>query len=261
MTDAPRPIIQLLFPMGGLGSRFAETGISTPKPLIEIDGTPMICKAVSSFARLFDTADIRTIFVVRKEHIDEHDLINKIKATGVPNPQFVTLDRNTGGAVETCMEAAPLVLPDHPIVVMDCDLYFQSVAYEQQLLNLEKEGKAGLLLYFDSSNKRYSYAKLEEGTNTVLRTAEKNPISRNALIGAYGFGTGKVFVAAGKELLEHPLNPETGFKEYYLSLLFNIVLREQPGAVVAVPVDEFHSFGTPEELELYRAGKKSYMTE
>ena len=247
--------IQILFPMGGLGSRFSNVGIETPKPLIEVDGVPMILKAVSSFARLPQDR-LQLLFVVRAEHNAQYDLQNKITAV-CPNAKFQVLDHNTKGAVETCMMADPLIDRTKPIVVMDCDLYFQSKAYEEALVAMAEEGLAGLLLYFKSKAPRYSFAELD-AEHRVVRTAEKIPISENALIGAYGFGSGEIFLNAGKKLLERNISAE--MKEYYLSLLYNILLSDGL-TVKAVPMDEYHSFGTPEELELYRAGKRSYVVE
>ena len=91
-----RPTIQLLMPMGGLGTRFADTGVMTPKPLIPLtidNGEVMVLKAVSSFEDLFPPAvssdnddkhassssaptpiAVRVIFVVRQEHEDKFGL-------------------------------------------------------------------------------------------------------------------------------------------------------------------------------------------
>eukprot|EP00672_Neobodo_designis_P013722 CAMPEP_0174856054 /NCGR_PEP_ID=MMETSP1114-20130205/34965_1 /TAXON_ID=312471 /ORGANISM="Neobodo designis, Strain CCAP 1951/1" /LENGTH=258 /DNA_ID=CAMNT_0016090829 /DNA_START=43 /DNA_END=819 /DNA_ORIENTATION=+ len=253
------PIVQLLFPMGGLGTRFADQGIKTPKPLIEVDGMPMIMKAIKSFERLEGRVDLRPIFIVRTEHEKEFGLKTKLAAV-VPKAKFAMLDRNTAGAVETCLVAESEIDPNFPIIVMDCDLCFKSQAYEAQLETMAKEGVDGLLLYFESKNNRYSYCELNEDGKTVKRTAEKQVISSCALIGAYGFGTGKAFVEAAKRLVARALDPASGFKEYYVSLLFNFVL-EAGGKVVAVPMDEFHSFGTPEELECYNKGERSYRIE
>jgi dTDP-glucose pyrophosphorylase len=263
MSTAPLTI-QLLFPMGGLGTRFSNIGIATPKPLIHVDGVPMITKAVSSFRHLAGKgATIRNIFVVRAEHVAQFDMVNLLKGAGFADAEYVIMNENTGGAAETCLLAKAAILPDMPLVVMDCDLYFQSAAYDAQILRLQEDGVAGLLLYFKSRNARYSYAKLADapaGSNVVVQTAEKDPISDHALIGAYGFGSGAVFVRAAEQLLAMPLNPATGMKEYYLSLLYNFILADG-GKVVAVPKDEYSSFGTPEELELYKQGKPSHMEE
>jgi dTDP-glucose pyrophosphorylase len=253
---SPLPTVQLLFPMGGLGTRFADVGAATPKPLIEVDGMPMIAKALSSFDGLRQRADIRPIFVVRTEHQEEFGLATQLSNI-VPNAHFTFLTRNTAGAVETCMEAADAILDEHPVVVMDCDLWFRSGEYDARLASMEREGLAGLVLYFKSTNPRYSYAELAEDGLTVVRTAEKVPISNNALIGAYGFGSGAIFKEAALDLLERNLDPSIGFKEYFVSLLFNFVLA-RGGHVVAVQQEEYHSFGTPEELARYRRGEQSH---
>ena len=258
-TSGDLPIVQLLFPMGGLGTRFADTGIKTPKPLIEVDGVPMILKAIKSFERLEGRVDLRPIFIVREEHEKEFGLKTKLAAV-VPKAKFAMLDRNTAGAVETCLVAESEIDVNFPIIVMDCDLCFKSSAYEAPLETMTKDGVDGLLLFFESKNNRYSYCELNEDGRTVKRTAEKQVISNCALIGAYGFGTGKAFLEAGKRLVARALDPASGFKEYYVSLLFNFVL-EAGGKVVAAPMDEFHSFGTPEELECYKKGERSYRLE
>ena len=46
------------------------------------------------------------------------------------------LDHDTRGAVESCLIARALIDPNLPIVVMDCDLHFQSKAYDEALAQL-----------------------------------------------------------------------------------------------------------------------------
>lgn len=270
--------------MGGLGTRFQQVGITTPKPLIEVDGVPMILKAVGSFANVEKHSDValRHIFIIRKEHNEQFDLSNRLRAV-LPSAVFVELDHNTGGAAETCLAAAGVIDADAPIVVMDCDLCFTSAGYESALLDIAAAGPAGpvsgLLLYFASRAPRYSYALLAsdpslfapanaDGSlkprdgpgNRVVRTAEKVPISDHALIGAYGFASGELMLDASRRLVQRALDAAAGMKEYYLSLLYNILLADGR-TVIAVPMDTYGSFGTPEELALYNSGQRSYMTE
>lgn len=275
--------VQLLFPMGGLGTRFAQIGIETPKPLIEIEGKPMIFKAVSSFDVLMQRPNvhIRLVFIVRQEHQEKYELRTKLEAVFASfAPErlscvFVMMHQDTRGAAETCLLAKDALLPDAPVVIMDCDLYFRSEAYEALLLQMaavaeeaSANGKAGtapdalsgLLVHFNSKSPRYSYALVDEATGLVVKTAEKNPISNCSLIGAYGFGSGRLFVSCAEELLQSPIDPEKGIKEYFISLVFNFVLARGL-KVKAVPRDDYASFGTPDEMALFLAGKPSYATE
>ena len=259
MAESRNVKLQVLFPMGGLGSRFSKIGIETPKPLIPLEkdgGLPMVMKAIQSFSRL-SPENLQLLFVVRKEHNEKHQLQEKILAVNA-TAKFEVLDHDTRGAVETCLVAESIVDPELPLVVMDCDLFFHSSAYEETILSMQEKGLSGLLLYFQSKANRYSYAQIDSETQLVTKTAEKVPISPNALIGAYGFGSGAIFLKAGRTLMEKTISGE--MKEYYLSLLYNILL-ESNLKVKAVPMDEYHSFGTPDEMALYNKGERSYVLE
>ena len=55
--------------MAGLGKRFVDDGYNVPKPLIEIDGLPMVVQA----AITLPPAD-KWIFICREEHIREYGI-------------------------------------------------------------------------------------------------------------------------------------------------------------------------------------------
>ena len=46
--------IQLIIPMAGIGKRFKDAGYTDPKPLININGTPMIKHIVDLFEGIED---------------------------------------------------------------------------------------------------------------------------------------------------------------------------------------------------------------
>ncbi|CUG89252.1 nucleotidyl transferase, putative [Bodo saltans] len=273
-SSSASAVVQLLFPMGGLGTRFSNIGITTPKPLIHVDGKAMIFKAVSSFDGLVQRGEgrirVRLIFIVRQEHEDQFLLRTKLAEVFAEQANvevvFVMMLSDTRGAAETCLLAKDVLIPEAPVVIMDCDTYFRSAKYEDVLMKMaleqqgDKNGIAGLLVHFRSRALRYSYALVNEETGYVVRTAEKDPISDMSLIGAYAFGSGKLFVDAAEQLVASPIDPEKGVKEYYISLVFNFLL-DAGRKVVAVERDDYASFGTPEELALYNEGKQSWVTE
>ena len=237
--------IQVLLPMGGLGTRFSNAGYEIPKPLIEVDGVPMYRKAMSSFDSL--NKQIEFFAVVRQEHEDLYGLGSALEQAGVKS-KFIM--ENTRGAAETALYATSLLQLDQPLVVVDCDLYFRS----PQLMNeLEKEELpfVGALTYFQSKDPRYSYAELDNFGN-VTRTAEKDPISTNALIGCYTFRSAEVFKNAAQKLISNGLG--SGIKEFYMSLIFNYII-DQGDSVRGYP-GSFDSFGTPEELDGYLLRQK-----
>lgn len=234
-------------PMAGEGSRFARAGWTTPKPLIELRGVPLFQRAIGSVA--IEGVNMKYSFIVRQEHIDKQHIDRLIKAK-LSEAQVFSVMKTTRGAVETCLVAESAIDDDDAVVVMDCDLEFRSMRYNdlvrRALLVTADEADGGALVSFESDNPRYSYAEVD-ADGRVLRTAEKDPISSHALCGAYFFGSGKDFKRIAHRLL---IDGTHGKAEFYVSLLYNYLLSE--GKVVRLaPMEEYYSYGTPEELAYY----------
>ena len=241
-----RPL-HIIMPMAGEGSRFAKAGWTTPKPLIELRGVPLFRRAISSVA--IDGVEMKYSFIVRQEHIDRQHIDELIKAVE-PAARVFSVLQTTRGAVETCLVAESAIDDDDAVVVMDCDLEFHSCRYNELVFTAlslpADEADGGALVSFESDNPRYSYAQVDE-QGRVTRTAEKEPISNHALCGAYFFGSGKDFKRIAHQLLEDGTH---GKAEFYVSLLYNYLLAEGKTVRLA-PMEEYYSYGTPEELLRY----------
>lgn len=239
--------LHLVLPMAGLGSRFQTEKYHLPKPLITVDGQPMFLKAISSFQNI-DCPKEYT-FIIRQEHVEKFK-INQVILRYLPQSNIIiTSDPPIGAAVD-CLRAKPHVDKLQSLVFLDCDLYFQSKCYSQTItdcLNHDpNDDIAGAILYFQSSDNRYSYAKIEN--NLVTQTAEKQVISNHAIVGSYFFNSSvKIFDTISSSVSQQL---STGTKEYYLSPLYNKYV-DQKLLIKACPVDQYFSFGTPEELRLY----------
>lgn len=239
--------LHIIMPMAGEGSRFAKAGWTTPKPLIELRGVPLFQRAIGSVA--LPGVEMKYSFVVRQEHIDNQHIDRMIQDI-LPEARIFSVLKTTRGAVETCLVAEAAIDDDDAVVVMDCDLEFRSVGYNQlvsKALSLPAdEADGGALVSFESDNPRYSYALVDDD-GRVLRTAEKEPISNHALCGAYFFGSGKDFKRIAHQLLDDGTH---GKAEFYVSLLYNYLLAE--GKIVRLAtMEEYYSYGTPEELKNY----------
>lgn len=235
--------LHILIPAGGLGSRFTNAGWDVPKPLIPVDGMPMFLKALSSFDPLPCRKAITLI--IRAELDEKYAFRSHIKQL-LPDANVVIIPSLTRGSVETCLAAAHLIEPDDGLVVLDCDLWFNSPAYMtliSETLSGERKIDGGLLT-FENDSDRYSYV-LSSGTHAV-RTAEKKVISNTAIAGAYYFSTGQIFLNYARRVLQSPPDPE-----YYTSHIFNLVLSDG-GLIDVAPVESYASFGTPEELARYQ---------
>lgn len=241
-----RPL-HIIMPMAGEGSRFKDAGWTTPKPLIILHGKPLFLHAIDSVK--IEDVQIKYSFIVRQEHIDEYQLDQKIKEI-LPNANIFSVQKTTRGAVETCLKAESAIKADDGIIVMDCDLEFRSNTFnrciKKILLNPIDKVNGGILVSFESNNPRYSYAEVDDNNN-VIRTAEKQVISNHALCGAYFFSTGKGFLSAAYRLMNEPHFDKS---EYYVSLLYNYLLKNREMVSLA-SMEEYFSYGTPEELKRY----------
>lgn len=234
-------------PMAGEGSRFKKEGWTTPKPLIDLNDMPLFKHAISSVS--IEGVEYKYSFIVRQEHIDEYNIDKGIKSF-LPEANIFSVQKTTRGAVETCLIAESAIADDDAIIVMDCDLEFRSKEFVRIIKDILSkpacEVNGGALVSFESHEPRYSYASLGED-GFVIRTAEKEVISNHALCGAYFFSTGKRFKQIAHQLLD-----ELEFKkpEYYVSLLYNYLLAD--GEMVHLAsMEEYYSYGTPEELKNY----------
>jgi NDP-sugar pyrophosphorylase family protein len=228
-------------PMGGLGTRFRKVGVTTPKPLIEVGGVPMFQRALRSFDSW--AGDKTVTVVVREDNDREHGLAQRVLAVQ-PSASIVLLDHDTRGAVETCLEARDRLDPDEPLVIMDCDIAFDSPEYFQVLQSaVEQQDVDGLLLSFHSTEPRYSFAEVGPD-GRVVRTAEKQAISTDALMGVYSFTSARVFIEAAERLVARQI--DAAMPEYYVSLVFNELIASGRG--VGLVRGDFYCFGTPEEL-------------
>lgn len=233
--------------MAGEGSRFLKEGWTTPKPLIELNGQPLFKHAISSVTD--KDIQMKYSFIVRQEHIDKYQIDKGVRLF-LPEANLFSVVKTTRGAVETCLIAENAIADDDAVIVMDCDLEFRSKKFMEiikQILNKPiEEATGGALVSFESNEPRYSYAALGED-GFVARTAEKEVISNHALCGAYFFASGRRFKQIAHLLLAEPAFTKP---EYYVSLLFNYLLKDGEKVWLA-PMEEYYSYGTPEELKRY----------
>lgn len=239
--------LHIIMPMAGEGSRFLKEGWTTPKPLIDLKGQPLFKHAISSVSD--EEIPMKYSFIVRQEHIDKYHIDEGIKSF-LPEVNIFSVTKTTRGAVETCLMAESAIDDEDAILVMDCDLEFRSKEFLKiikSLLNLPMEkAKGGALVSFESSEPRYSYAEIDDD-GFVTRTVEKEVISNHALCGAYFFSSGKRFKQIAHHLLQEPVFTKP---EYYVSLLFNYLLKDEEKVWLA-PMEAYYSYGTPEELKRY----------
>jgi NDP-sugar pyrophosphorylase family protein len=221
--------------MAGLGSRFADKGYTKPKPLIDVDGEPMIKRVVDSLG-----IDGQYIFIVQKEHSVRyhlHDVLDEI----VPGCKIVEIDGLTDGAARTTLAAKDLIDNDTPLLIANSDqvIIWDSIVFSSLLHSVDA------IALFKATESKWSYAVIDGGR--VTRVAEKQVISDNASVGIYGFQHGSDYVKYAEQMIDKDIRTNN---EFYICPVYNEAIADGR-TVIPYFVDEMHGIGTPEDLEAY----------
>ena len=109
--------MKILIPMAGLGSRFKVCAYEKPKPLIEVDGVPMIERSISTL-----NIDGDYVFVIRAYDNDQNtkDLVECLQRIK-PECQIILTDTVTSGAAETCLLAKNHINNNEKLIIANCD--------------------------------------------------------------------------------------------------------------------------------------------
>lgn len=231
--------MNVLIPMAGAGSRFADAGYSFPKPLIDVAGTPMIKAVVDNLA-----IDAKYTYIVQKDHYEKYNLSFLLNAI-TPECNIVQVDGITEGAAVTCLLAKEFINNDEPLVMANSD---QIVDWSSRefLYDLYSKNADGGIATFKSSHPKWSYAKTDS-LGLVTEVAEKKPISDNATVGIYYWKHGSDFVKYAEQMINKDVRVNG---EFYTCPVFNEAIQDGK-MIYTVPVKKMWGIGTPEDLQEY----------
>ena len=241
--------VHIIMPMAGEGSRFKKEGYSVPKPLIELEGRELYRHALDSLTML-EADTFKHTFIVREEF---YDIISKQILKSYPDANILSVKETTKGALETVMLAEDYIEEDDYVIVMDCDLEFESEEFIGEL-NDAIDNIEPMLLSFYSRDPKYSYVAINE-LNDVINVAEKEVISTHAIGGCYCLGSGKLFKKCAKMYIYDFYKGKINSPEIYISLIYNYIINECEIPVNVYDMnfheDHYWSYGTPYDLEHY----------
>jgi NDP-sugar pyrophosphorylase family protein len=232
--------MKILIPMAGEGSRFSKEGYTFPKPLIDVDGKPMIQRVVENL-----NFDAEFIFLVRKEHLEKYE--------GLP----VTLSRITDGRLKIVevygltegAACTALLAKDH--INNDDDLL---IANSDQIIDYRRENFLtmknmttvdGIVFTFNAVHPKWSYVRVQDGY--VAQVAEKVPISNIATCGIYWYRKGSDFVGAAESMIFKNIRVNN---EFYIAPVYNEFIQLNK-KIIPFFVQEMHGIGTPEDLNSF----------
>ena len=231
--------MNVLIPMAGAGSRFAQVGYSFPKPLIEVNGKPMIQVVLENL-----NIEANYTFVVRKEHYDKYSL-QYLLTLIAPGCNIVQVDELTEGSACTTMLAKEFINNDDPLLLANSDQFMEWNSNES-LYAFNADGIDGGILTFKATHPKWSYAKVGDD-GFVSEVAEKKPISEDATVGVYYWKKGSDYVKYTEQMIEKDIRTNG---EFYICPVFNEAIAD--GKKIRIKeIERMWGIGTPEDLSYF----------
>lgn len=229
----------LVIPMAGRGSRYANVGYQTPKPLIEVNGKPMLYHA---FQSVKNVPYRKVVFIALREHEEQYGVRTIIEQQITTPFELILLDEVTEGQLCTVLTAADFFEENEGLLIAASDSYIES-DINNELLHANADG---VISVCNLPGEQWSFAKTND-KGDVIEVAEKTRISDFASTGIYYFKNAKQFQQLAEELVT---KKETTKGEYYIMPLYNKLIAQ--GATIKLShAKAMWDMGTPEAKQRF----------
>lgn len=242
--------LNIVVPMAGAGSRFAQAGYTFPKPLIDVNGKPMIQLVIEN---LKPACEHRFIFICQEEHFDKYSLSQIFSNLTGNNYEVIKINALTQGAVCTVLTATDLINNDDDLLIANSD-QLVDIDMNDYISHARKAKVDGSIMTFVSSHPKWSYARINADGH-VMETVEKKVVSEHATVGIYYYKRGKDFVDASIKMIDKNIRINN---EFYVCPVYNeMILDDKKVVIYPIDVSQMHGLGTPEDLNVYLASHKA----
>lgn len=242
--------MQIIIPLSGVGKRFVDAGYKDPKPLIVVEGKPIIQHVVELFPD-----EEKITFICNDEHLKNTNMRQILKNISPTSNIFEVSVNNRKGPVDALLQASELIEDDEEIIISYCDYgtKWDYKKFKQEILKSNADGAIACYKGFHphmlgSDN----YAFVREENMLMLEIQEKKPFTKNkmneyASNGTYYFKSGKILKQYFKELVEKGISTNN---EFYVSMVYNL-LKDDNLKILIFEIEKMLQWGTPKDLEEY----------
>ena len=258
--------MQIVIPMSGFGERFRRAGYVVPKPLIEVDGKPIIGHVIDLFPGETDFT-----FICNEDHLANPDYrMSEILRELCPTGRIIGIPPHKLGPIYAVRQIEHVLDPNRPVVVNYCDFtcywdwnHFKSFVTQTHCAGAIPAYKGFHPHTLGTTN----YAYMKEVPSTVpgkesgwlLDIQEKQPYTDSrmeeyASSGTYYFANAKIMSDAFEQTIDQNLNVGG---EFYVSLSYKPMLA-QDKKIAVYPLQHFMQWGTPDDLAEYNSWSKTF---
>ena len=244
--------MQVVIPMSGFGERFRKVGYDVPKPLIVIDGKPIIQHVVEMFPGEVDFS-----FICNKDHLSEKKYqMNEILKKIAPSGKIYSIEPHKLGPVHAVLQIINHLDLEKPTIVNYAD-FTCDWNYDDFCKNVLESNCDGAIPSYRGFHPHTIwsnyYAYVPEINMKAKDIQEKKPFTKNpqdefASSGTYYFKNASLMHEYFKKCVSMDL---TVSGEFYVSMVYKPMIDE--GLDIKVyELNHFMQWGTPFDLEEYR---------
>jgi NDP-sugar pyrophosphorylase family protein len=234
--------MNLIIPMAGRGSRFANCGITTPKPLIPINAKPMIAWSLESL-KGFSFSQV--IFIILSMHEINFKISEELQKYVESPFKIILLDNITEGQLCTTLAAREYINSNEDVLIASSDTFVVSDLAKD--INSRSTDTMGIISVANVPGESWSFARTDEN-GRVVEVSEKVRISNFASTGLYYFSNGYKFVQVADKIIS---SGEKMQGEYYVISVYKKYI-EYGWRVDISLADEMWDMGTPESLKKFK---------
>jgi dTDP-glucose pyrophosphorylase len=226
------------------GSTFInDSDAKYPISMTEFNGKPLVQWIIEDLLKLPNN---KIVVVVNQDEINRYHIDRTLKLIE-PNITVVGVQNNLGGAACSALIGLQYLNQAEEVILINGNekLTENHLTLVRQIH--EKQTKAAIVS-FDSIHPRYSYAKIDRNEH-VIEISEKDPISRNALVGFFWFSNVALIESAIKRMI---LKGASLNGIFYLSPAINeIILEGIQVALIKIDNSNYHPMKSEWQLNEY----------
>lgn len=238
-------MLNILVPLGGTSAFFDSPEYLFPKPLVEIQGKPMIEMVINNLELI--RLEKKYVFVVKSSDCHKYHLNNVLQLITNNQCEIVKLENETKGATCSALLAVDYIDSDDELLIVNGD---QIIDYNltKVITSFRQQGVDAGVICFESVHPRWSFIRLDE-QEYIVEAAEKEPISKSAIAGFYYFKQGSLFVHAAMKSIEK--NASINGLYFIAPVLNELILENKVLKPYYIDKRKYHSFYSPQKIKEY----------
>lgn len=207
----------------GDGNRLVQEGSFLPKPLVRIDGKPMLGRLVN----LMEICGAKSVSIILNK--DMLDVIHYVEDLGVKsNCEIKIITAKTSSSMHSFYELLKIMQPQDKFIVTTVDTVFQNIDFQNYIKYFENspkeiDGVMGVTTYIDDEKPLYIEINKQ---HTIISFKDEKPadvsLENVNLVSAGVYGLRKNAIPVLKECIKTGVNRMRNFQRKLVETGLNL---------------------------------------